>query len=62
MDSNKELEYYKKKFSVAEFDLAIDGYLSYVELVRQQIAFIKDFKIRKTLTVKKQKQSYTIGL
>lgn len=53
MDSNKELEYYKKKFSVAEFDLAIDGYLSYVELVRQQIAFIKDFKIKENIDGKK---------
>lgn len=49
----KELDYYKKKFSVAEHDLAIDGYLSYVALVRQQVDFIKDFKIKENIDGKK---------
>ncbi len=49
----KELEHYKKKFSVAEYDLAIEGYLSYVALVKQQVEFIKDFKIKETIDGKK---------
>lgn len=49
----KELDYYKKKFSVGEHDLAIDGYLSYVALVRQQVDFIKDFKIKENIDGKK---------
>lgn len=49
----KELDYYKKKFSVAEFDLAIDGYLSYVALVKQQVDFIKDFNIKNNIEGKK---------
>lgn len=49
----KELEHYKKKFSVAEHDLAVDGYLAYVNLVRQQVEFIKDFKIKENIDGKK---------
>lgn len=49
----KELEYYKKKFSAAEHNVAIDGYLAYVNLVRQQVDFIKDFKIKENIDGKK---------
>lgn len=49
----KELEFYKKKFSTAEYDLAIDGYLSYVGLVRQQVEFVKDFNIKSNIEGKK---------
>lgn len=49
----KELEYYKKKFSVGEQDLAIDGYLSYVTLVRQQVEFIRNFNIKSNIEGKK---------
>lgn len=49
----KQLEYYQNKFSVAEYDLALDGYLSYVALVRQQVEFIKDFNIKSNIDGKK---------
>jgi len=49
----KELNHYKKLFSVAEHDLAIDGYLSYVALVKQQVEFIRDFKIKENIEGKK---------
>jgi len=49
----KELEYYKQKFSIGENDLAIDGYMSYVALVKQQIEFIKDFNIKSNIDGKK---------
>ena len=49
----KQLEYYKKKLSLAEHDIAIDGYLSYVALVRQQVEFIKDFKVKDHIEGKK---------
>ena len=49
----KELEYYKKKFSVAENDISLDGYLAYVNLVRQQVDFIKDFTIKNHIEGKK---------
>ena len=49
----KELDYYKKKFSIGEQDLAIKGYLSYVELVRQQVEFIQDFSIKSNIDGKK---------
>ncbi len=49
----KELEYYQKKFSLGEHDVAINGYLSYVNLVRQQVDFIKDFKIKDHIEGKK---------
>jgi hypothetical protein len=49
----RELEYYKKKFSVAESDIALDGYLAYVALVKQQVEFIKDFKVKEHIEGKK---------
>lgn len=49
----KQLEFYQKKFSVAEHDLAIDGYLVYAALVRQQVAYLKDFKIKDNIDGKK---------
>lgn len=49
----KQLEYYKKRFSVGEHDIAIDGYLAYVALVRQQVEFIKDFKVKEHIEGKK---------
>lgn len=48
-----ELEFYKKKFSLGESDVALDGYLTYVNLVRQQVEFLKDFKIKSTIDGKK---------
>ena len=52
-DLKKELAFYKRKLSLAEEDIAIDGYLSYVALVRQQVEFIKDFKIKEHIDGKK---------
>ncbi len=49
----KELEHYKQKFYVAEHDLSVSGYLSYVGLVKQQVDFIKDFKIAGNIDGKK---------
>jgi len=49
----KELEFYKKKFSTGEWDLAVDGYLAYVALVRQQVEFMKDFKVKDNIDGKK---------
>lgn len=49
----KQLEFYKKKFSVAEYDLAVDGYLVYAALVRQQVEYLKDFKIKDNIDGKK---------
>jgi len=49
----KELEYYKKKLSLGEQDVAVDGYMAYVNLVRQQVEFIKDFKVKEHIDGKK---------
>ena len=49
----KELDHYKRKFSLAEHNVAIDGYLAYVNLVRQQVEFIKDFSIKSNIDGKK---------
>lgn len=53
----KELDYYKKKFSLAENDVAIDGYLAYVNIVRQQVEYIKDFKIKENIEGKKSESA-----
>jgi hypothetical protein len=53
MSLEKELEFYKKKFSVAEHDVAVDGYLAYVNIVQQMVEFIKDFKIKANIDGKK---------
>jgi hypothetical protein len=53
----KELEHYKKKFSLAENDVAIDGYLAYVNIVRQQVDYIKDFKIKENIDGKKSESA-----
>jgi len=49
----KELDFYKKKFSVGDNDVAISGYLAYVNLVRQQVEFIEDFSIKANIDGKK---------
>lgn len=49
----KELDHYRKIFSVSKNDLALDGYLAYVNLVRQQIEYIKKFKIGELIAGKK---------
>ena len=49
----KELQFYKEKLSIGEHDLAVSGYLAYVGLVRQQVEFIKGFKIAGNIEGKK---------
>lgn len=49
----KKLLHYERIFSVSEEDLAIKGYISYVELVRQQIDYMKDFKLKEHIDGKK---------
>lgn len=53
LEYEKELNYYKKIFSLAEFDVAINGYIAYVALVDQQVKYIKDFKIKDNIEGKK---------
>lgn len=50
---DKELNHYKKVFSIGEYDLAIGGYIAYVKFVRQQVDYIKDFKISDNIDGKK---------
>ncbi len=53
----KELDYYKKKFSLAEHDVATNGYLAYVNIVRQQVEYIKDFKLKDNIDGKKSENA-----
>lgn len=53
----KELEYYKKKFSVAESNVGINGYLAYVNIVKQQVEYIKDFDIKANIEGKKSESA-----
>lgn len=48
-----ELAFYKEKFSVGESDLALKGYLAFVQFVKQQVEFIADFKIKENIEGKK---------
>lgn len=53
----RQLEFYKNKFSLAEKDVAIDGYLAYVNIVRQQVDYIKEFKIKENIDGKKSESA-----
>lgn len=53
----KELEYYKQKFSLAEHDVAVDGYISYVNIVRQMVDYMKDFNIKSNIEGKKSENA-----
>lgn len=53
----KELEYYKKKLSLAEQDVAVDGYVAYVNIVRQQVEYVKDFNIKSNIEGKKSENA-----
>lgn len=53
----KELDYYKQKFSLAEHDVAINGYLAYVNIVSQQVAYIKDFVLEDNIDGKKSENA-----
>lgn len=49
----KKLEHYEKKFSMAEHDIAIDGYMAYVNIVKQQVSHVKGFDIKTNIEGKK---------
>lgn len=53
----KELEYYQKKFGVADHDVAVAGYLAYVNIVRQQVDHVKDFNIKSNIEGKKSENA-----
>ena len=53
----KELEFYKKKLSLAEHDIALDGYMAYVNIVKQQVEYIKDFNIKNNIDGKKSESA-----
>jgi len=53
----KQLEHYKKKLSLAEHDVAMDGYVAYVNIVRQQVEYIKDFNIKSNIEGKKSENA-----
>lgn len=57
MNTEKELDFYKKKFSVAEHDVAVDGYLAYVNIVRQMVDYVKDFNIKNNIEGKKSENA-----
>jgi len=49
----RKLEHYEKIYSIGEYDLAIKGYTSYVSLVKQQIDYMQDFKLKEHIDGKK---------
>lgn len=53
----KELEFYKKKLSLAEHDIAVDGYMAYVNIVRQQVDHVKEFNIKTNIDGKKSENA-----
>lgn len=53
----KELEHYKTKFSIGQQDVAVNGYLAYVNIVRQQVEYIKEFKIKDNIEGKKSESA-----
>jgi hypothetical protein len=53
----KELDFYKKKFSLAEHDVAVNGYLAYVNIVKQQVEYVKDFDIKANIEGKKSENA-----
>lgn len=53
----KELEFYKKKFAVGDHDVAVNGYMAYVNIVRQQVEYVKDFNIKSNIEGKKSENA-----
>lgn len=45
-DYKKLCEEYEKRFGIGEFDLSKNGYEVYLDILRQQIEFLKSFKIK----------------
>lgn len=48
-----ELNHYHRLFAVAQEDIAIRGYLSYVKIIRQQVDFLDTFSIKTSIDKKK---------
>jgi hypothetical protein len=53
----KENTFYKHKFSIGETDVAVGGYLAYVNIVRQMVEYIKDFDIKTNIEGKKSENA-----
>lgn len=53
----KELEFYKKKFAIGDHDVAVNGYMAYVNIVRQQVEYVKDFNIKSNIEGKKSENA-----
>jgi hypothetical protein len=53
----KELAFYKHKFSLSENDVAVQGYLAYVNIVRQMVDYVKDFSIKANIDGKKSENA-----
>lgn len=53
----KELEFYKKSFAIGDHDVAVAGYLAYVNIVRQQVDYVKDFNIKSNIEGKKSENA-----
>lgn len=53
----QELQYYKDKFGIGDSDVAIAGYLAYVNIVRQQVDHVKDFNIKSHIEGKKSENA-----
>lgn len=53
----KELEFYQKKFAMGDHDVSVAGYLAYVNIVRQQVDYVKDFNIKANIEGKKSENA-----
>jgi len=53
----KKLAYYERKLSLGEQDVAVEGYAAYVNIVRQQVEYIKDFRIKENIEGKKSESA-----
>ncbi len=53
----KELEFYRNKFGIGEKNVSIGGYLAYVNIVRQQVDYTKDFDIKANIEGKKSENA-----
>jgi hypothetical protein len=49
----KELAHYRKIFSLKDDDLAISGYIAYVNFLKQQVDYIKEFSVKANIEGKK---------
>lgn len=52
-----ELDFYKKKFSLGDHDVAVAGFLAYVNIVRQQVEYVQEFKIKSNIEGKKSENA-----